>query len=200
MEDLHATACQVGQTVHLPSPSWKRVRLTLDPAARTSCDKEEDIDSSASDPVHNKRVATRRHRLILLKNRSTGLRDRYGKQCADEPLRLVNPHPRRREGLDRTGRCIALFPLSASFFSVVFPDVATCAVRVFVRLRSSVAVALAYGNRADEQGADARQKDQAEHVAMLPERGGPDFEVEEDVLAEQPGAPGDERQQAQDCR
>jgi hypothetical protein len=67
--------------------------------------------------------------------------------------------------------------------------VATCAVQVFVRLRSSVAVALAFGNRADEQGADARQKDQAEHVAMLPERGGIDFEVEEDVLAEQPGAP-----------
>ena len=55
MEGLHATACPLGQTVHLPSPSRKRVRLTLDPAARTGCDKEEDIDSSAADPVHNKR-------------------------------------------------------------------------------------------------------------------------------------------------
>jgi hypothetical protein len=55
MESLHATACPVSQTVHLPSPPWTNARLTLDPAARTGCDKKEDIDSGASDPVHNKR-------------------------------------------------------------------------------------------------------------------------------------------------
>jgi hypothetical protein len=55
MEGLHATACPVSQTVHLPSPPWTRVRLTLDPAARTGCDKEEDIDSGVSGPVHNER-------------------------------------------------------------------------------------------------------------------------------------------------
>ena len=35
MEGLHATACPVSQTVHLPSPPWTRVRLTLDLAAKT---------------------------------------------------------------------------------------------------------------------------------------------------------------------
>jgi hypothetical protein len=47
MESLHAPACPVSQTVHLRSPPWTGVRLTLDPAARTGCDKEENIDSSA---------------------------------------------------------------------------------------------------------------------------------------------------------
>jgi hypothetical protein len=49
MEGLHAPTCPVSQTVHLPSPSWKRVRLTLDPAAKAGCDKEENIDSGVTD-------------------------------------------------------------------------------------------------------------------------------------------------------
>jgi hypothetical protein len=59
MEGLHAPACPVSQTVHLPSPSWTGVRFTLDPTARTGCDKEENIDSSVTDPVHNKRRRAR---------------------------------------------------------------------------------------------------------------------------------------------
>jgi|HubBroStandDraft_6_1064221.scaffolds.fasta_scaffold230419_1 hypothetical protein len=77
MEGLHAPACPVSQTVHLPSPPWTGVRLTLDPAARTGCDKEENIDSSATDPVHNKRRQARAPLLRPAQTPAHGLYD-YG--------------------------------------------------------------------------------------------------------------------------